>query len=372
MKKRILCVEDELDLLDLLCRFLESIGYEVSGAEHGLAALELAKYDQPFDLILCDLRMPKMDGLELLRHLRHDVRYMVTPFIFMTAFSQKEYMIEARKLGCDEYVVKPVDLEVLQAMVASRLSRTEITSHFYNRPHYAFQQLLLKALADEMMDPVNAIVTCTNMESQPREEIIAGEEIPSLQPMRNIYRSAVEQLSMLQQLVQLLSGGHQAHALLARECRSFDFEKILQRELRLQKIHSAIDLEIEPELWLHIDPHTLAKAVCAVFSRLTTVVSVMKPRCHLSVNFDGRAQILLDGMSIEDNYSSIETHVLNTYVDFLPHQYALKGYIIASLYLFDITTAHGGVLEMTLSDDMLSRFTITLPASRVKPVKKIA
>lgn len=99
----ILLVEDEAPLANVLTDELKNNGFSVVHAENGYAALEDVKKKQ-FDLILCDIVMPEMDGFETLENIRKE--NINTPVIMLTNLSQEEEKAKAKKLGALDYIVK--------------------------------------------------------------------------------------------------------------------------------------------------------------------------------------------------------------------------------------------------------------------------
>jgi DNA-binding response OmpR family regulator len=103
----ILCVEDEPSLRRDLVEELQDAGYVVYEAPDGRQALELLQTQQP-DLVLCDVTMPDINGLELLKRLRaSELPSAQVPFVFLTAHGQKSDLIKGREFGADDYLVKP-------------------------------------------------------------------------------------------------------------------------------------------------------------------------------------------------------------------------------------------------------------------------
>ena len=118
---RILCIEDNRQTADLLVEILESEGYRVTVAETGSEAL--AAIETPPDLVLCDIDLPDLSGLALLERVRNGkLLAQAVPFIFLTAVSNRTYQVQARDLGCDDYVTKPIDFELLLAIIRNRLA----------------------------------------------------------------------------------------------------------------------------------------------------------------------------------------------------------------------------------------------------------
>ncbi len=116
---RILVADDEWMMLDLLKRFLSSKGYEVIPARDGKQALELFKANS-VDLIITDLRMPRMDGLQLLKAVKDSDRRL--PVLFISGFGDAETVVTALKAGAENFLAKPLDLERLQAVVEQTLN----------------------------------------------------------------------------------------------------------------------------------------------------------------------------------------------------------------------------------------------------------
>jgi DNA-binding response OmpR family regulator len=120
MKKRILVIEDDVPLARVICDNFGFEGFEVEWANDGNQALEKARVRRP-DLILLDLMLPGLDGFELFPLLRQGGP---TPIIVLTARGQKADKLKGLKLGADDYVTKPFDLEELLARVQAVLRRT--------------------------------------------------------------------------------------------------------------------------------------------------------------------------------------------------------------------------------------------------------
>ena len=121
--KRILIAEDQTDIRDLLVLNLHSAGYEVTAASDGLAALAL-ETSRSHDLLILDLMMPGLDGLELCKTLR--ARGISTPILMLTAKSTELDRVLGLELGADDYLTKPFSLAELLARVKALLRRAEL------------------------------------------------------------------------------------------------------------------------------------------------------------------------------------------------------------------------------------------------------
>jgi DNA-binding response OmpR family regulator len=119
-KKRILLVEDDATISDLVAYNLRRAGYEVLQEHNGRAGLETA-LTQSMDLVLMDLMLPGLDGMAVTREIVR--RKPSLPVIMLTARSERETVLEGFDLGADDYITKPFDLDVLLARIQARLRR---------------------------------------------------------------------------------------------------------------------------------------------------------------------------------------------------------------------------------------------------------
>jgi len=127
--KKILCIEDDRETAALLVEELTDRGYQVCVAHDGREGFAAILKNMP-DLVLSDISMPGMSGFELLERLIELApRFSKMPFLFLTALSDRDNELKGRRLGADDYVVKPIDFDVLDTIIAARLAgvaRTEL------------------------------------------------------------------------------------------------------------------------------------------------------------------------------------------------------------------------------------------------------
>ena len=123
--RRILCVEDDQEASSLLAEALTELGYIIETACDGESGLAKILAQRP-DLVLCDVRMPRMGGFELLEKVTAaGPAFARVPFVFLTALDDRENVLAGRRLGADDYLTKPVDFELLGVVVDNRLRRAE-------------------------------------------------------------------------------------------------------------------------------------------------------------------------------------------------------------------------------------------------------
>ncbi len=124
MKKQILCVEDNAVNMLLISRIIEAEGYDLIKAEDGNVALELLENTVP-DLILLDINLPGINGLELARRFKANDKIAHVPLIATTAqvlSGDRERCLEA---GCDDYIPKPLDIRKLREMMRAHIKESE-------------------------------------------------------------------------------------------------------------------------------------------------------------------------------------------------------------------------------------------------------
>lgn len=121
--KRILCIEDDAETATLIAEDLSDRGYEVSVAHDGQVGLQRL-LESPPDLVLADVNLPVLSGFEVLERLTENGAVCPkVPFVFLTALADRDNELKGWRLGADDYVTKPVDFEVLAALIAARLAR---------------------------------------------------------------------------------------------------------------------------------------------------------------------------------------------------------------------------------------------------------
>ncbi len=119
--RRVLLAEDEYTTILLVTDYLKLVGYEVISAENGVEALERAKAEHPH-IILMDIQMPKMDGVDVIRHLRADETMKDVPIIALTALAMPGDREKCLAAGANDYISKPIDLSKLARAIEKQLA----------------------------------------------------------------------------------------------------------------------------------------------------------------------------------------------------------------------------------------------------------
>lgn len=123
-KSKILVVDDEVNIVELIKMNLESSGYEVIEAYSGMEAITKTDFFSP-DLILLDLMLPDIDGLQVCKMLRMNIKTQEIPIIMVTAKSEETDKVQGLNIGADDYITKPFGISELEARIKTVLRRTE-------------------------------------------------------------------------------------------------------------------------------------------------------------------------------------------------------------------------------------------------------
>ena len=144
--KKILVIEDEEDLNQTLSFNLENEGYKVTSALKGSEALEILENSSPPDLVILDLMLPDMPGLDICRHIRSKDSLKNISVIIVTAKGEEVDRVVGFELGADDYIVKPYSVRELMLRIQAQLRRGEKESSqdtSDNEPNISYQDLLI-------------------------------------------------------------------------------------------------------------------------------------------------------------------------------------------------------------------------------------
>lgn len=176
--KKILVVEDEDILRTNVTRMLELEKFDVKNACNGRVALERLSEGVP-DLILCDVMMPEMNGYEFLRQVRANKETSGTPFIFLTAKTEKQDFREGMSLGADDYLPKPFSRDELLKAITSRLKKHDLLFREAEGQLEELRNNLANALPHEYLTPLNGILGFSKILIHD-SEILSTEEVKEI------------------------------------------------------------------------------------------------------------------------------------------------------------------------------------------------
>lgn len=165
--KKILLVDDDKTLQTVLTRYLEKRGYSVRVVTSGIQGLKLFSQDPP-DLVVSDIMMPGMDGLEFCRRLRATRPGQLVPFIFLTAKKDLEDRVQGHYMGADDYITKPFEPLELLAKIESQLERSR---RIHSEMIRLIQQVPEEDLGENGEEAPAAKATVAPLPTEPTEDL---------------------------------------------------------------------------------------------------------------------------------------------------------------------------------------------------------
>ncbi len=200
---RILVIEDDLNLLEGIQTMLELDSYSVVCAENGRQALEILQTSpNPPDLIVSDIMMPQMDGIEFLRAVRGVPAWEGIPFIFLTARGERTDIVRGKQLGVDDYLVKPFDATELIATIQNKLSRMAFMRERSNSVIEEVKQRILKILNHEFRTPLTYVVAYSDLLDGASGQQLTPEEMTTF--LRGVSTGAVRLRRLIENFIHLV------------------------------------------------------------------------------------------------------------------------------------------------------------------------
>jgi two-component system sensor histidine kinase/response regulator len=168
-KIKILCVEDEQDIRENIAEILRDEGFEVFEAENGKRGFESFMQNKP-DIVVSDIMMPEVDGYGLLHLIRENknVRNNTVPFIFLTALGQKDNVIKGVDLSANDYLVKPIDFDLMIAKIKEKTANALKVQGLHNRNIKNIKNQVSTILSNELFSYLDIISqTSSVLKSEP-------------------------------------------------------------------------------------------------------------------------------------------------------------------------------------------------------------
>ena len=190
--KRILVIEDESDVREIILDILEAEDYSVIGAENGKEGVKLAREHLP-DLVICDVMMPEMDGYDVLKTLREHKTTSTIPLIFLTAKATRDNLRQGMNLGADDYLTKPFSRKELLGAISSRIKKKDAIEDKIKDHLDELRSSLTLSLPHELRTPLNGILGISQLLIEDFTEMEPHE----VQPMLADIHTSAERLYRL-------------------------------------------------------------------------------------------------------------------------------------------------------------------------------
>jgi signal transduction histidine kinase len=186
-QKRVLVIDDTEEIRMIIGESLNIYGFETLTAENGETGIQIAQKNLP-DLIICDINMPRIDGYETLKAIRHHEPTSTIPFIFLSGATERPNVRKGMELGADDYLTKPFTHKELMAAVNTRLEKQAELQRQSDKKLDELRGNITMALPHELRTPLNGIVGLANILIEDHGKL-PPEEV--LESAKYIYESAM-------------------------------------------------------------------------------------------------------------------------------------------------------------------------------------
>ncbi len=352
---RLLCVEDEASLREDIVEYLRMKSYEVDEAASGEDAIEQMNRHH-YDLVLCDIKMPRMDGYELLKQVRSENNLAGTPFIFLSALNERDDKMRAHEGGCDGYLTKPIDFSLLDVTLKSYVERQRARDFLYTNLMESNRQQVLTALDDALNGPMS-------------EASLVVQHIRDTLPL--LTPSALDQsLAYLQERVSRhaleLDGLHSALQLQMHRgqvlCRSISVEELVQAAVEeCRYISPASEITFAPSdataaCQVSVDVRLMQRAMAGLLALIPHARSTQEV-VSFAIAPDHWMLTLCDhpSMAQEEDFTPVDEGCNLSVLAPVTRQR-----LVPLLFAMQVAHAHGGRLELMIwpGDHLAVRFVL--------------
>jgi len=363
MAKRILCIEDDPGMRMSVRMILEIAGYEMEEAADGKDGVEQALKILP-DLIVCDIRMPGMDGYETLEELRKHKSTMHIPFVFLTGEDPRNHLRKGMNLGASDFILKPIDSEDFIKAVQVRLEETDRRKNESQRALDELSENITRALPHELRTPMTGILGLAEL-LKTHDDNMAASEIKEL--AKALFDSAVRMNQTLEKFWLhtqcLLLSNDQAKLSASRQMGTEGAQQIIKRvgEELSSSYNRSADLVLNlSQISITISEQYLKQLLWQVtdnafkFSNIGTQV-IISTACKngmglITIKDNGR------GMS-EDQIKKI-----HTFMQFERERHEQQGLGLGLMIATRLTEIHGGSIKVISSQGSGTTVTISFPS----------
>ena len=191
---RVLVIEDEALVRDNIGEILKSEGFMPLLAGDGEVGIEMARRERP-DLILCDIRMPRMDGYTVLSVLTRDHATNTIPFIFITARTERTDHRTGMSLGADDYITKPFTRRELLNSVNKRLEKQQVIVRHVEEKYHQLQTSIARSLPANLLSPLSILIGSAELLSE--SETIFSDPAQVRGVARGIHKAAARLIHLI-------------------------------------------------------------------------------------------------------------------------------------------------------------------------------
>ncbi len=359
--QKILVIDDEENYREIISSTLQLSNYEVFEASNGFEGLTSVKNHRP-DLILCDVNMPRMDGLALLTALKQEPEYAEIPFIFLTGNAGHSDMRKGMQLGADDYLTKPFTTEELLTAVHTRLTKKKSLQKYYESQFDDIKSNILQSLPHEFRTPLNSILGFSQMLNE--EDDLPPEEVKEMGAL--IHKSGQRLHHLLENVVlfgqlQFLMNDREKMENIRRESETMVLEIIRSVTDKLKVIYERTDANI----------HTVNDATVQISSIYLT--KIIEEIVDNAFKFSTKGTIV--SISVEENDSSAiitvqdggrgmsneQLHRISAFQQFQRSYYEQQGAGLGLVLVRTLVELHLGSFSIESVEQKGTIITISLP-----------
>jgi two-component system sensor histidine kinase/response regulator len=360
--KKILVIDDESWLREMVQLALSQKGYDVIEAGNGSTGIEVAQKELP-DLILCDVNMEKLDGYHTLSSLRNVQSTASIPFILMTGLADNAGMRHGMELGADDYLPKPFTIDALYAAVEARLKKVQAVKQQAEKQLADLRDNISLMLPHELRTPLNGILAYGEILANEAPTLPAGEVAEMgkvIQDSGKRLERLIENFLIYAQLEILGSDPQKMHALRKKETLAAG--QLVEKHAREQ----ARTLDREDDLYLTIADMSVpmsedyfAKVVVELVQNAFKF-STSGTRVDVEMSESSNAVLL----AVTDHGRGFSTeHItkIGAYMQFDRKMQEQQGLGLGLTIAKRLTEIHGGTLSIQSSRGNLTTVTVKLP-----------
>jgi len=360
--QKILIIEDEKEIRNIITSALTLVGYETLEAQNGLEGLAMVKMDSP-DLILCDIKMPKMDGSALLSTLKNEPEFADIPFIFLTGNSSADEMRNGMQLGADDYLTKPFTVKDLIAAVQTRLTKKKSLQKYYESQFDDIKLNIISSLPHEYRTPLSCILGFAQILKD--ESTMSAEEVKEIGGL--IEKSGERLQHLLENMIlfgQLQVWMHDQEKIQQLRSESSQtalniIQSIAEKQMAKHDRANAVHLSLQKPFHLQISPLHLTKIIDEIidnalkFSKSGTTVQIS------CVEKESEIQIIIqdEGRGIPEDHILKVSGFHQFERKFYEQQGAGLGLVVAKM----LAELYRGTLSLISTVNKGTTVTISLP-----------
>lgn len=360
--KKILVIDDEEWLREMVHMALAQKGFDVQEAQNGLVGIEVARKSLP-DLILCDINMEKLDGYGTLAALRNEPITAAIPFILMTGLADNAGMRHGMELGADDYLPKPFTLDALYAAVDARLKKVQTVRQVAEKKLADLRDNISLMLPHELRTPLNGILAYGEILTADASTLSPAEVAEMGQVIHDSGRRLERLIEnfLIYAQIELLSADPQKVAALRAKATPAP-AKLVENHARAQAqaAHRPDDLALElTEAPLRMSEDYLAKIVDELVQNAFKFSSIASPvRVRL---IDSPAAVTLSVTDHGRGFSTEHITKVGAYMQFDRKLHEQQGLGLGLTIAKRLTELHGGTLDIDSERGDATTVSVRLP-----------